>query len=318
MKPVILRSVKALGVLLSTMLVVGVLICSPLFFLIFTDSVPLPADKGQSDNGDFADDTEPYISPEASVYLSDGYLVENGDAFCIHEWQDWIMLKPCTMKSKGREMRYCNTCSGHQTREFGELHGIGEKALLDVECILQMPDYPNGCEIVSLTTVLQYMGYDVSVDEMIDGHLPRGVYGNPGDNPFIEYLGNPRDLGVGCYAPCIVDTANSYLTSVGESPRAIDVSGRDYLTYKNYINQGIPVIFWGTTYMDCDPEIFGIIEVDGEEIIWRNHSHCFVMIGYTESTYIFSDPLRGIIEYPKEDVEKSHALVYEQACIIQK
>lgn len=262
-------------------------------------------------------DTQRYPSAEATVLLSDGYVVYGGDYFCIHVWQEWIMLTPSTLTSKGKELRYCEVCGAHQSREFGELHGIGERALLDVKCLYQMPDYPNGCEVVSLTIVLKYLGYDVSTDELIRDHLPRGVYGRPGDNPFYEYLGDPCDLGVGCYAPCIVDTANSYLKSIGEQPTAYDVSNKSFDNYKHYITEGVPVIFWGTTYMDCNPEVFGVIDIDGEEIIWRNHSHCFVMIGYTDTTYVFCDPLRGIIEYPKEDVEESHGLVYNQACIIR-
>lgn len=260
-------------------------------------------------------DTGEYVSAEAMIYLSEGYLVIGGDPFCHHTWRDWILMTPSTLTKKGKELRYCDICNGHQYREFGEVHGIGERHLLDVECVYQMPDYPNGCEVVSLATVLRYMNFDVTAGQLIDAHLPRGVY--PNDNPFEEYLGNPRDLGVGCYAPCIVETANSYLESISAYCRATDVSGSSFDNFKAYISKGIPVIFWGTTYMDCDPEIFGTIIVDGEEIIWRNHSHCFVMIGYTETTYIFSDPLRGIIEYPKEDVEESHGLVYRQACIIE-
>lgn len=265
----------------------------------------------------YGPEDDPYISAEASVLMSDGYMVYGGDVFCKHQWNDWIMTRPSTMTAKGSELRYCSLCLARQNREFGEVHGVGKSAFIDVECIFQMPDYPNGCEVVSLATVLKFMGYDVTVDELIDDHLPKGVYSSNGDDPFYKYLGNPRDLGVGCYAPAICEAANSYLTSIGEEPSAVDVSNCDYLTYKSYINRNIPVIFWGTTYMDRDPEIFGTVNIDGEEIIWRNHSHCFVMIGYTDTTYIFCDPLRGIIEYPKEDVEESHSLVYEQACVIK-
>lgn len=42
-----------------------------------------------------------------------------------------------------------------------------------------------------------------------------------------------------------------------------------------------------------------------------------VLIGYTDYTYIFCDPLRGTVEYDKEDVEKSFAVNYRQACIVK-
>ncbi len=254
----------------------------------------------------------------SKYYFHDGYEIRGGDLYCEHNWQDWIMTKPATMTVTGSELRYCNRCLANQRRETGTLHGIGDKELLDVKCLFQMPNYPNGCEVVSLTMVLNYLGYDVTTDELIDNHMPRGYFSSNGDNPFYKYLGDPRDLGVGCYAPCIVTTADNYFASIGEFRAVTDVSGRGLEAYKEFVARGTPVIFWGTMYMNQNPEIFGTIYTeDGEEIIWRNYSHCFVLIGYTDTTYIFCDPMRGIIEYPKEDVEKSHALVYEQACIIQ-
>lgn len=254
----------------------------------------------------------------SKYYFHDGYEIRGGDLYCDHNWQDWIMTKAATITSKGSELRYCNFCLANQKRETGTLHGIGERELLDVKCLFQMPKYPNGCEVVSLTMVLNYLGYDVTTDELIDEHMPRGYFGSGGDNPFYKYLGDPRDLGVGCYAPCIVTTADNYFASIGEFRAVTDVSGRGFEDFKTFISRGTPVIFWGTMYMNQNSEIFGtIFTEDGEEVIWRNYSHCFVMIGYTDTTYIFCDPMRGVIEYPKEDVEKSHSLVYEQACIIQ-
>ena len=256
---------------------------------------------------------------DMSIYLfHDGYEIIGGDLYCNHMWQEWILTRPASLITTGAELRYCYMCFAHQSREFGFEHGTGDRSLIDMECILQMPSYPNGCEVVCLTMVLKYLGYDVTTDELIDEHLPRGYFSTYGDDPFYFYLGNPRDLGVGCYAPCIVNTAESYFNSINEFRAVSDVSGRTFIKYREYIDGGTPVIFWGTTYMDADPEIFGTVYLeDDSEVIWRNHSHCFVMIGYTDTTYIFCDPIRGVIEYPIEDVENSHSLVYEQACIIQ-
>ena len=255
---------------------------------------------------------------EPSVPMSDGYVVVGGREDCVHFWGEWMLTRASTLKHSGNELRYCTVCGASQNREFGAVYKNKKSAYIDVECLFQMPQFPNGCEVVSLTMVLNYFGYEVSVDTLVDNFLPRGVFSTDGDNPFYNYLGDPRSLGVGCYAPCIVLCANNYLTSIGEFGSVTDVSGRGFETYKKFISEGTPVIFWGTTYMDRDPEVFGVVNTSAGEVIWRNHSHCFVMIGYTDTTYVFCDPLRGIVEYPKEDVEDSHELVYEQACIIQK
>ncbi len=258
------------------------------------------------------------LEAEPEVPMSDGYPVIGGREDCYHYWGEWILIRASTLMRSGNELRYCSGCGACQNREFGAVYVPGKSAYIDVKCKMQLPNFPNGCEVVSLTMVLNYLGYDVTTDTLIDDHLPKGVFSTDGDNPFYKYLGDPRSLGVGCYAPCIVNCANNYFTSIGEFVPVTDVSGRGFEIYKKYISEGTPVIFWGTTYMDCDPEVFGVVSTAAGDIIWRNHSHCFVMIGYTERSYIFCDPLRGIVEYPKEDVENSHDLVYEQACIIQK
>lgn len=253
-----------------------------------------------------------------AIPMSDGYAVIGGLETCIHRWDEWILTRASTLEHTGNELRYCLGCGACQNREFGADYKSDKRAYINVKCILQMPNFPNGCEVVSLTMVLNYLGYDVTADTLIDQYLPRGVFGTNGDNPFYKYLGDPRSLGVGCYAPCIVTCANNYLSSIGAFASVSDVSGRGFEAYKKFVSEGSPVIFWGTTYMDCDSEVFGVVNTSAGEVIWRNHSHCFVMIGYTENSYVFCDPLRGIVEYPKADVEESHKLVYEQACVIQK
>ncbi|MBE6588005.1 MAG: hypothetical protein E7647_06285 [Ruminococcaceae bacterium] len=307
----------AVAILLALLIFASVAVSAPYFIGNGADK-PEKNPKSNKKETTAEQTTEEATTDLSQYYFSEGYEVLGGDLFCEHNWQDWFMTRAATLTSIGSELRYCNRCLAHQTREFGTLHGIGERALLDVKCMFQMPNYPNGCEVVSLTMVLNYLGYDVTTDELIDNHMPRGVFGSYGDNPFYKYLGDPRGLGVGCYAPAIVTTADNYFSSIGEFRAVTDVSGRGFEDYKSFITRGTPVIFWGTTYMNCNSEIFGTVYInDEEEVIWRNYSHCFVLIGYTDTTYIFCDPLRGIIEYPKEDVEQSHSLVYEQACIIQ-
>ena len=46
-------------------------------------------------------------------------------------------------------------------------------AHLNVEFLSQKPELPTGCEITSLTTVLNYLGYDVSKETMANEYLPK-------------------------------------------------------------------------------------------------------------------------------------------------
>ena len=195
---------------------------------------------------------------------------------------------------------------------------VADKATvqLDVKNIMQYPALPNGCEVTSLAIVLNYLGYEVDPVWLCDNHLPIEdfVYGDP----WKTYVGNPKNEGLGCYAPAIVQAGNSYLESVDSEYRVKNVSGGAMGDYEGYIDRGVPVILWGTMYMNCDPEVYWRRNYDGREVVWHASSHCLVLIGYTSETYIFCDPMRsGIVEYSRESVEKSSEINFRQACVIE-
>jgi len=190
------------------------------------------------------------------------------------------------------------------------------RVVLNVENILQNPSLPNGCEVVSLAIVLRYMGYDLDPTWLFDYYMPKDLYSYAG-NPWKEYVGNPRGYGFGCYAPCVVTTANEYIEDVGSTLVATDVSGMKLSDYEDYIDRGVPVIIWGTIYMNGNDHVHKSWYVDGELVQWYSNSHCLVMIGYSADTYIFCDPMCGIIEYSIESVEKSFELNLRQACVIE-
>ena len=64
---------------------------------------------------------------------------------------------------------------------------------IDVPTILQYPELPNGCEITSLTAVLNYFGIDVHKTEMADDYLPQKPFGyenggKTGPDPHVQLL----------------------------------------------------------------------------------------------------------------------------------
>ena len=91
------------------------------------------------------------------------------------------------------------------TYSFGEDGFMEGRVQIDVPVILQNPELPNGCEITSLTEVLQYLGFQVTHTEMA-GYLPCGtdhlhrrrrpdlptrrkrIYGRPGDHVRLVLL----------------------------------------------------------------------------------------------------------------------------------
>lgn len=184
--------------------------------------------------------------------------------------------------------------------------------------VMQMPiGMMNGCEVVSLCIAMRYYGYTIDPIYMFDNFMPKGP--NDGKtNPFEKYIGDPRNTtGFGCYAPCMVETANTYITSrIDLGIRAYDISGYSMKDIEYFLKNGHPVVLWATLNME-DSAVIDTWEFDGEEVSWYYKSHCVVLVGYEEGDYIICDPLVGKVKYPKEDVERAYHLIYSQAVVFQ-
>lgn len=125
---------------------------------------------------------------------------------------------------------------------------------LNVKCILQNPELPTGCEITSLTTVLNYYGYNVSKTTMSDDFLEKS---NDEVADFWKmFLGNPRsEGGFGCYAQPITDAANKYLKTQDNNYIAINYSGTQFEKLLQEVESGNPVIIWSTMYGEKENDL---------------------------------------------------------------
>ena len=92
---------------------------------------------------------------------------------------------------------------------------------------------------------------------------------------------------------------------------------------KDYIDNDIPVIFWGT--MDFRPHFDGtkwLVPETEKEITWIAREHCLLLVGYdyTGKKYYFNDPWKnhGVIGYDMELVEKRHKELLSMALAIVK
>ena len=195
----------------------------------------------------------------------------------------------------------------------GKLYG---HTIDNIYNIMQKPALPNGCEVVSLAIVLNYLGYDIDPLTLYNDYMPKSPY-KAGD-PWETYVGDATGLGLGCYAPCVALTGNRYLGYLGSQHRVYTASGKELSEYEKYLDEGIPVIFWGLINMNGVDRYAWNDYFNGEKVVWHSFSHCLVLIGYTDNGYIFCDPLEGVIEYPKADVEKSFEINFRQACVILK
>lgn len=197
--------------------------------------------------------------------------------------------------------------------------------ILQVPYINQSVKYPTGCESVSTVMLLQYLGYDITVDEFIADYLEQKEFETIngelyGADPRKFFCGSPYDKdSFGCYAPVIKDSLEKMIGSEYEIIDETDTSMEALI--QKYIDQGIPVIFWACIEMK-DPIIgpkWKLFDTK-EEFTWISNEHCLLFVGYDEEGYYFNDPHenRGCIRYEKELVENRHKAQYSMAVGVRK
>lgn len=172
------------------------------------------------------------------------------------------------------------------------------KKLLNAPSVKQMPQLPRGCEVTSLTMLLNYTG--VKVDKMT---LAQQVKKDPSPykvvngkkyfgNPNIGFVGNMYTFskpGFGVYNQPIKELAERY-----KPGRIVNLSGQSFDAVLNYVSLGHPVWvittstfayvpskYWQTWYTAQGP-----IRITMKE-------HSVLITGYDSKYIYFNDPLDG-------------------------
>lgn len=132
--------------------------------------------------------------------------------------------------------------TGTAEREYLVDH-VPDAYRIDMEIVLQNPELPTGCEITSLTMVLNYLGFGITKTELVDGYL---TCKEPGTATFKEaFIGSPYDSSsYGCFAPVIIDTANKYLNSNNSGRIVKNLTGSDFDFLLKEVASNHPVIIW--------------------------------------------------------------------------
>lgn len=201
--------------------------------------------------------------------------------------------------------------------EYLDDEGIPQIYTLDVECIMQLPELPTGCEVTSLAIVLRYLGFDVDKTELSDNFLKKEPVGK--GTQYDNFWGNPRsESGYGCYAPVIVECANDYLGSEGEDRLlAFDLSGSEFEDLFADIYAGNPVIVWST--VDLKEPVVNFSKSNGSRMEWIVPAHCVVMYGYNLKNGIveIADPLSGKRICSANLFKDRFIKMYQQAVVIR-
>ena len=197
---------------------------------------------------------------------------------------------------------------------------MSNKKIIQVPYIDQSIKYPTGCESVSTVMLLQYLGYDITVDEFIADYLEMKDFEERegqlfGADPNLYFCGSPYDKdSFGCYAPVICKALEKAVGDKYDIINETDTPTEELI--KKYIDADIPVIFWACINMRepiVGPE-WRLLD-SGEIFTWISNEHCMLLVGYDEKGYYFNDPHenRGLIHYDKELVENRHRAQYSMA-----
>ena len=166
-----------------------------------------------------------------------------------------------------------------------------DSVMLDVIEFCQYPEYPTGCESVSLYMLLDYYGVDVKVDDIYD-LLPMGAqpYDDEngvrhGANPEREFVGDPRsDYSYGVFNVPIANVAEQI------KPGAKTEQGASIDKIKEILDTGNPVLAWYVSAPMRDIMYrWTWYDELGELVSWPGGEHAVVVCGYDEDSITYRD-----------------------------
>jgi uncharacterized protein YvpB len=144
-----------------------------------------------------------------------------------------------------------------------ELNSVSPEVLLNIPAVNQHElGYPTGCEMISLSMMINYAtGKPADLEELYK-NLPRAF------NPADGFRGDPKtETGFSIYPTALKFLADDYLDNVQ------DITGCDMDFLKGKLAKGIPVIIW----------------VNGLGF----NVHAFCLTGYDEKGFYYNDPWNG-------------------------
>ncbi len=172
----------------------------------------------------------------------------------------------------------------------------GSGVLLDVIEFCQYPDYPTGCESVSLYMLLNYYGVADGTVERIYDLLPMGAqpYDDEtgvrrGANPEREFVGDPRsENSYGVFNRPIARVAEQLMPGVQtREGAAVD-------DIRAILDTGNPVLAWYVSAPMRDIMYrWSWLDENGETVHWPGGEHAVVICGYEGDTLTYRDPNAG-------------------------
>lgn len=246
--------------------------------------------------------------------IETSFPYEASDETIVLEMKAQIMEIKFEQKVEEQVKRYERDSSG-------EINIV--EAFVPVELIFQKPELPNGCEITSLTSALDFYGYSIDKVTLSDEFLPmRPFYRKDGKlygpHPDQAFSGNPRDgSGFYVFAGPTAKAGNDYIKSVNGEHAITDLTGSSRETIIDYVEQGVPVVIWVT--LDLGAPNFNyswLLDDTGEEYPALLNLHCVVINGINGDQFSVMDPLAGNVSYEVNAFFESYESIGSRALVV--
>lgn len=170
---------------------------------------------------------------------------------------------------------------------------------LNAPLVAQYPELPRGCEVTSLSMLLQY--HKVDADKLT---LAEQVTKDPTPYQYKEnkiHFGDPNqgfvgdmyqlsNPGYGVYHEPIAQLTKKYVNP----NRVLDLSGDSFYSILSHLNEGEPVwVITNTRYQRLPDAYFQMWHTPNGPIKVTMKEHSVLITGYDSKFIYFNDPLTG-------------------------
>lgn len=174
---------------------------------------------------------------------------------------------------------------------------IPEQLILDVPLVRQNPELRYGCEVTSLTMMLQYAGVNTNKMELYhrikkdndpiqrstNGDILR--WGNPADGFVGDMTG--KTAGYAVFDKPMEELVNYYLPG-----KAVNLTNKSFDEVLLHVGKGYPVVVWTTGDYRL-PDRWEAWYHGNQEIKTPLDLHAVVIVGYDKDSVYLNDPLSG-------------------------
>lgn len=178
-----------------------------------------------------------------------------------------------------------------------------QEAKLSAPAISQLPELRSGCELTSLTMLLQFAGIQKNKMELVaemkldptpirwrsDGTV--AFWGHPNNGYVGDITG--RSKGFGMYHQPALELLQSYV------PTGLDLTGQPFEKLEDHVAAGIPVVVWTTINFQTSVKWMTWDTASGP-LTTTFSEHAVLLVGYDEQYVYVNDPLTGKADIPVE------------------